>query len=100
MASEGGRPLVRVGVDLAPGQSVSFAVRYVTQKAATVDPGFQYRLTADPQVLVRAPSLRIDVVAPPGMKIAAVPGWAMQDATLTLSQRFIEGVDRTFGVRG
>ena len=100
MASEGGRPLVRVDVDLAPGQSVSFTLRYVTQKGSIVDPGFQYRLTADPQVLVRAPSLRIDVVAPPGMKIAAVPGWAMQDATLTLSQRFIEGVDRTFDVRG
>jgi hypothetical protein len=73
VVSEAGRLLVRVEVDLAPGQSTSFTVRYVTSKAATAEAGFCYRLTADPQVLIRAPSLRVDVLAPPGMKISAPP---------------------------
>jgi Protein of unknown function (DUF4012) len=100
LASEDGRPLARVDVDLAPGQSVSFTVRYLTPKADTGDAGFRYRLTADPQVLIQAPRLRIDVVAPAGMKISPVPGWSMQDDTVTFRQRFLETLDNTFEVRG
>ena len=100
LASEGGRPLARVDVDLAPGQSVSYTVRYLTPKAETGDAGFRYRLTADPQVLVRAPRLRIDVVAPAGMRISPAPGWAMQDDTVTFRQPFLETLDNTFEVRG
>jgi Protein of unknown function (DUF4012) len=96
---EDGRPLVRIGVDLAPGQSTSLTVRYSTGKAAQADGGFRFRLTADPQVLIRAPGLRIDVVAPPGMKLSAAPGWAIEDATATLSGRFTDAVDATFDVR-
>jgi hypothetical protein len=98
VAGEDGRPLVRVDVDLAPGQSTSLTVRYSTGKAMPADGGFRYRLTADPQVLVRAPGLRIDVVAPPGMKLSAPPGWAIEDATATLSRRFSDAIDTTFDV--
>jgi hypothetical protein len=98
VAGEDGRPLVRVAVDLAPGQSTSLTVRYSTGKAMPADGGFRYRLTADPQVLVRAPGLRIDVVAPPGMKLSAAPGWAIEDATATLSGRFSDAIDTTFDV--
>jgi hypothetical protein len=100
VVSEDGRPLVRVDVDLAPGQSTSLTVRYSTGKAAPTDGGFRYRLTADPQVLVRAPGLRIDVVAPPGMKLSAAPEWVIEDATATFSRRFTDAVDTTFDVRG
>jgi Protein of unknown function (DUF4012) len=100
VARERGRPLVRFNLDLAPGQSASFTVRYLTPNAAVGERGLRYRLTADPQVLVRAPSLRIDVVAPPGMKISAAPGWAMEEATLTLRRRFTDAVDTTFDLRG
>jgi Protein of unknown function (DUF4012) len=99
VGSENGRPLVRVDVDLAPGQSTSLTVRYLTPKAAPAKAGFHYRLTADPQVLVLAPSLRIDVVAPPGMKLSAAPGWTMETATATLSRRFSNAIDITFDVR-
>jgi hypothetical protein len=99
VTGEGGRPLVRVDLDLAPGQSVSFAVRYLSPKPAGVDGGFGYRLTADPQVLIRAPSLRIDVVAPPGRKISAAPGWNVEGATATLSGPFTETLDTTIDVR-
>jgi hypothetical protein len=39
------------------------------------------------------------VVAPPGMKLSAAPGWAIEDATATLSGRFTDAVDATFDVR-
>jgi hypothetical protein len=100
VVSEDGRPLVRVDVDLAPGQSTSLTVRYSTGKAAPTDGGFRYRLTADPQVLIRAPGLRIDVVPPPGMKLSAAPDWAIEDATATFSRRFTDAIDTTFDVRG
>ncbi len=100
VVSENGRPLVRVDIDLAPGQSTSFTVRYLTPKAAHAKAGFRYRLTADPQVLILAPGLRIDVVAPPGMKLSAAPGWTVEDATATLSRRFTDAIDTTFDVRG
>jgi hypothetical protein len=97
---EDGRPLVRIDVDLAPGQSTSLTVRYSTRKAMPADGGFRYRLTADPQVLIRAPALRIDVVAPPGMKLSAAPGWAIEDATATLNRQFTDAIDTIFDVRG
>jgi hypothetical protein len=97
---EDGRPLVRIDVDLAPGQSTSLTVRYSTRKAMPADGGFRYRLTADPQVLIRAPALRIDVVAPPGMKLSAAPGWAIEDATATLNRRFTDAIDTIFDVHG
>jgi hypothetical protein len=102
VASEKGRPLVRVDVDLAPGQSTSLTVRYLTPRGAPAEAGFRYRLTADPQVLIRSPGLRIDVVAPPGKKLSAGPGWVMQegDTTATLSQGFTDAMDTTFDVHG
>jgi hypothetical protein len=99
VVSEDGRPLVRVDVDLTPGQSTDLTVRYSTGKAVSTDGGFRYRLTADPQVLIRAPGLRIDVVAPPGMKFSAAPDWAIEDATATLNRRFTDAIDATFDVR-
>jgi hypothetical protein len=98
VVKEEGRPLVRVDVDLARGQSTSLTVRYSTGKAAPTDGGFRYRLTADPQVLNRAPGLRIDVVAPAGMKLSAAPDWAIEDATATFNRRFTDAIDTTFDV--
>jgi hypothetical protein len=101
VVSENGRPLVRVNIVLAPGQSTKLTVRYLTQKGTAAEAGFGYRLTADPQVLIRPPDLRIDVVAPPGMKLPAAPGWAIgDDATATLRGQFTDAVDTTFDVRG
>jgi uncharacterized protein DUF4012 len=95
VAAEGDRPLLRVPLGLAPGQSASLTVRYQTPKAPTSGQGFGYRLTADPQVLVHQPSLRIDVVAPPGMRITAPPGWALDGATATRNQPFTDPIDTT-----
>lgn len=102
VASEKGRPLVRVDVDLAPGQSTSVILRYLTPRAAPTEAGFRYRLTADPQVLIRPPGLRIDVVAPPGKKLSAGPGWVLQDGdtTATLSRGFTDALDTTFDLHG
>jgi hypothetical protein len=101
VVSENGRPLVRLDVDLAPGQSTSVTVRYLTPKAAPAEGGFRYRLTADPQVLTRPPGLQIDIVAPPGMKLSTAPGWAMtDDGTAALSQPFTDPIDTTFDLRG
>jgi hypothetical protein len=95
VVAEGGRPLVRVGLDLAPGQTASLTLRYLTPKAAATNQGFRYRVTADPQVLVRPPSLRVEVVAPPGMTILAPTGWATQGATATLNQSFTDPINAT-----
>ena len=101
VVSENGRPLVRLDVDLAPGQSTSVTVRYLTPKAASAEGGFRYRLTADPQVLTRPPRLHIDVVAPPGMELSTAPGWAMtDDGPAALSQPFTDPIDTTFELRG
>jgi hypothetical protein len=102
VVSENGRPLVRLDVDLAPGQSTRITVGYLTPKAASAKAGFRYRFTADPQVLIQPPGLRMDVVAPPGMKLStAASGWSMKDdGTATLSQRFTDPIDTTFDVRG
>jgi Protein of unknown function (DUF4012) len=100
VAHEGGRPLLRVDIDLAPGQSASFTVRYLTPKAAVTKHGFAYRFTADPQVMVRPPMLRVDVVAPPGMSIAPAPGWAVKDATATVRQPFTDPIDTSLDLRG
>jgi hypothetical protein len=100
-SSENGRPLVRFDVKLAPGQSTSMTVRYLTPKAAITDGRFRYRLTADPQVLIRPPGLQLDVVAPPGMKLSAAPGWVIHDdGTAALRQPFTDPIDTTFDVRG
>jgi hypothetical protein len=100
VAAEGGRPLVRIDLDLAPGQSAEFAVRYLTPKATVTKDGFQYRFTADPQVLVRPPSLRVDVVAPPGMSIVAPAGWTIEGPKATLNRPFADPIDATLDVRG
>jgi hypothetical protein len=96
---EGGRPLLRVDLDLAPGQSASFTVRYLTPKVTATKNGFRYRFSADPQVMVRPPTLRVDVVAPLGMTIAPAAGWAMNDGTATLHGPFIDPINATFGLR-
>jgi uncharacterized protein DUF4012 len=95
LAHEGDRPLVRVGLDLAPGQTAELTLRYLTPKAAPTTHGLRYQFTADPQVLVRPPNLRVDVVAPPGMTILAPTGWATQDATATLNQPFTDPINAT-----
>ena len=99
--SENGRPLVRLPIDLAPGQSTSVTVRYLTPKAALAEGGFRFRLTADPQVLIQPPKLDIDVVAPAGMKLSAPSDWAMtDDATAARSRQFTDPIDITFDVHG
>jgi hypothetical protein len=95
LTHEDDRPLVRVGLDLAPGQTAELTLRYLTPKAAATTHGFRYQFTADPQVLVRPPNLRMDVVAPPGMTILAPTGWATQDATATLNQPFTDPINAT-----
>ena len=99
-AREGGRPLVRADLDLAPGQSAEFAIRYLTPKAAETKDGFQYRLTVDPQAMVRPPGLRIDVVAPPGMSIVPPAGWTVEGPQATLNRPLVEPVDATLDLHG
>jgi hypothetical protein len=95
LAHEGDRLLVRVGLDLAPGQTAELTLGYLTPKAAATTHGFRYQFTADPQVLVHPPNLRMDVVAPPGMTIVAPTGWATHDATATLNQPFTDPINAT-----
>jgi Protein of unknown function (DUF4012) len=97
---EAGRPLIRVNVDLAPGQSAEFAIRYLTPKGAATKDGFLYRFTADPQAMVRPPDLRVDVVAPPGMLIVPPAGWTVDGAQATLRQPLVEPIDATLDLRG
>jgi hypothetical protein len=97
---EGGRPLVRVDLDLAPGQSAEFAVRYLTPKVAATKDGFRYRFTADPQVMVHPPDLRVDVIAPPGMSIVPPAGWAVEGPQATLNRPLVDPVDATLDLRG
>jgi Protein of unknown function (DUF4012) len=98
VVTERGRLLVRVDIDLAPRQSTSVTLRYLTSGSATAEGEFRYRLTADPQVLIRAPSLRVDVVVPPGVKISAPPGWTAEDAMFTLNRPFTDAIDTAFDV--
>jgi hypothetical protein len=97
---EAGRSLVRVDVDLAPGQSAEFAIRYLTPKGTATKDGFLYRFTADPQAMVRPPDLRVDVVAPPGMLIVPPAGWAVDGPQATLRQPLVEPIDATLDLRG
>jgi hypothetical protein len=97
---EGGRPLIRVNVDLPPGRSAEFAIRYLTPKGAATKDGFLYRFTADPQAMVRPPDLRVDVVAPPGRLIVPPAGWAVDGAKATLRQPLVEPIDATLDLRG
>jgi hypothetical protein len=97
---EAGRSMVRVDVDLAPGQSAEFAIRYLTPKGAATKDGFLYRFTADPQALVRPPDLRVDVVAPPGRLIVPPAGWTVDGPQATLRQPLVEPIDATLDVRG
>ena len=97
---EAGRPLIRVDVDLAPGQSAEFAIRYLTPKGAATKDGFQYRFTADPQAMVRPPDLRVDAVAPPGMSIVPPAGWTVDGPQATLSGPLVEPIDATLNLRG
>ena len=97
---EAGRSLVRVDVDLAPGQSAEFAIRYLTPKGTATKDGFLYRFTADPQAMVRPPDLRVDVVAPPGMLIVPPAGWTVDGPQATLRQPLVEPIDATLDLRG
>jgi hypothetical protein len=79
VAAEQGRPVVRVGIDLGPGRAATLAVGYRLRPAGGDGGGRRYRLTADPQVLLDPPVLRVEVTAPPGMAPAPTDGWTVQD---------------------
>jgi hypothetical protein len=100
VAREGDRVLVRVGLDLAPGDSTELVVRYLTPRQPATGSGLRYRVTADPQVLIHPASLRVDVVAPPGMSISPPADWALQGPTATLERPFTDPVDATVELKG
>jgi Protein of unknown function (DUF4012) len=88
VALERGRPLLRLPLALAPGKSAELAVRYRAKAAAVpAGQGLRYLLAADPQVLIRPPTLRIEVVAPPGLRVVAADGWALRGGGAAVLER-------------
>jgi hypothetical protein len=98
VATEQGRPVVRIGIDLGPGQAATLAVGYRLRPAD--GDGLRYRLTADPQVLLDPPVLRVEVTAPPGMAPAPTDGWTVQDGASVLSRRLITTTTATLDLHG
>jgi hypothetical protein len=100
-ATERGRPLLLVDLDLGRGQSATLTVGYRLAEAATFDDGrLRYRLTADPQALVTPPVLRVEVAAPPGMAIAPAAGWTVRGATATRAGSFADPVTAVLDLHG
>lgn len=100
VALERGRPLLRLPLNLAPGKSAKLTVRYRAKAAAVpAGQGLRYLLAADPQVLIRPPTLRIEVIAPPGLRVVAPPGWALRGGTAVLERPFDGPIAATLDLR-
>jgi Protein of unknown function (DUF4012) len=92
VALERGRPFLRLPLELAPGTSAELTVRYRAKAAAVpAGQGLRYLLAADPQVLVRPPALRIEVIAPAGMRVVAADGWALRGGGSAVLERPFDG---------
>jgi hypothetical protein len=100
VATEQGRAVVRVGIDLGPGKAATLAVGYRLRPAGGDGDGLRYRLTADPQALVDPPLLRVEVTAPPGMAPAPTDGWTVEDGASVLSRRLITTTTATLDLHG
>jgi hypothetical protein len=100
LASEQGRPLVRVGIDLGPGRAATLAVGYRLGPEGGDGDGLRYRLTADPQVLLDPPVLRVEVTPPPGVASAPTDGWTVEDGASVLSRRLITTTTATLDLHG
>jgi hypothetical protein len=100
LATEQGRPVVRVGIDLGPGRAATLAVGYRLRTAGGDGDGLQYRLSADPQVLLDPPVLRVEVTAPPGMAPAPTDGWTVEDGASVLSRRLTTTTTATLDLHG
>ena len=92
--------MVRVGIDLRPGQAATLAVGYRLQQAGGVGDGPEYRLTADPQVLLDPPILRVEVTAAAGMAPAPGDGWTVEDGTAVLVRRLTATTTATLDLHG
>jgi hypothetical protein len=99
-ATEQGRPVVRVGIDLGPGQAATLAVGYRLQSTGGGRDGLAYRLTADPQVLLDPPVLRVEVTGPPGMVPAPADGWTVEDGASVLVRRLDAVTTATLDLHG
>ncbi|HSR27857.1 MAG TPA: hypothetical protein VLR51_05315, partial [Actinomycetes bacterium] len=99
-ATEQGRPVVRVGIDLRPGQAATLAVGYRLQQAGGVGDGPEYRLTADPQVLLDPPLLRVEVTAPPGMVPSPADGWTVEGGASVFTRRLTATTTATLDLHG
>jgi Protein of unknown function (DUF4012) len=92
VARERGRPLLRLPLELAPGKSAKLTIRYRAKAAAVpAGQGLRYLLAADPQVMIRPPTLRIEVVAPPGFRVVAADGWALRGGGAAVLDRPFDG---------
>jgi hypothetical protein len=100
VATEQGRPVVRVGIDLGPGRTATLAVGYRLRPAGGDGGGLRYRLTADPQALLDPPFLRVEVTAPPGMAPAPTDGWTVEDGASVLSRRLTTTTTATLDLHG
>jgi hypothetical protein len=100
-ASERGRPLLRVEIDLRPGRSAVLTVGYRLPAAAARDgDGLRYVLGAQPQALADPPELRIEVTAPPGMAFGPAAGWTVRGGTATLARPFADPVTAALDLHG
>jgi len=50
-------------------------------------------------VLIRPPTLRIEVLAPPGMRVVAADGWAVRGGTAVLDRPFDDPIAATLDLR-
>ena len=92
--------MVRVGIDLGPGQAATLAVGYRLQSTGGGGDGLAYRLTADPQVLLDPPVLRVEVTGPPGMVPAPADGWTVEDGASVLVRRLDAVTTATLDLHG
>jgi hypothetical protein len=99
VATEQGRPLIRVGIDLGPGKAATLSVGYRLRAGGDGD-GLVYRLTADPQALLDPPALRIEVTAPPGMAPSPADGWTVEDGASVFSRRLNTTMTATLNLHG
>jgi hypothetical protein len=89
VATEAGRPLLRVGTILKAGRGVTVTVGYLAPApAGRGGDTVTYELVADPQPMANPPELRVEVVAPEGMTVRAGPGWTAQGSSARTAVRF------------